>query len=99
MVNEPVAVSPCHRKLTLTVIGATTTELLTTTAPANVEKLDVMDSVQTVTYHFLKSFSKGPVILLSHSKFQTDSDIAHKVGGPHRHHRRPRPDPLSSRSR
>jgi 5'-nucleotidase / UDP-sugar diphosphatase len=81
MVNEPLASFPITSKLTLTVIGATTTELLTTTAPGNVEKLDVMDSVQTVTYHFLKSFKKGPVILLSHSKFQTDSDIANNVGG------------------
>ncbi len=81
MLSEPLAVFPITDKLRLTVIGATTTELLTTTAPSNVEKLDVQDSVQTVTYHFLKSFSKGPVILLSHSKFQTDSDIAHKVGG------------------
>ncbi len=81
LVNEPLAVFPISGKLRLTVIGATTTELMTTTAPENVEKLDVMDSVQTVSYHFLKSFLNGPVILLSHSKFQTDSDIAHKVGG------------------
>ena len=81
MVNEPLAAFPITSKLTLTVIGTTTTELLTTTAPANVEKLDVIDPVQTVTYHFLKTFRKGPVILLSHSKFQTDADIADKVGG------------------
>jgi 5'-nucleotidase / UDP-sugar diphosphatase len=81
MVNDPVASLPINSKMTLTVIGATTTELLTTTAPSNVEKLDVMDSVQTVLYHFLKSFRKGPVILLSHSKFQTDSDIAGRIGG------------------
>lgn len=81
LANEPAAVFPITDKLRLTVIGATTTELMTTTAPANVEKLDVLDSVQTVGRHFLASYSKGPVILLSHSRFQTDSSIAGTIGG------------------
>ena len=60
----------------LTVIGATTTDLLVTTALDNVEKVDTVDSLKTVTDCFQKARRRGPVILLSHSKFQTDADIA-----------------------
>jgi 5'-nucleotidase / UDP-sugar diphosphatase len=76
LMNEPTASFPISKGVFLTVIGATTTELLTTTAPANVEKVDVVDSVKTVSANFLEADRLGPVILLSHSKFQTDSDIA-----------------------
>jgi 5'-nucleotidase / UDP-sugar diphosphatase len=76
LMNEPSVGFPLSDGVTLTVIGATTTELLTTTAPANVAKVDVLDSISTVTEHFTRAASRGPVILLSHSKFQTDSDIA-----------------------
>jgi 2',3'-cyclic-nucleotide 2'-phosphodiesterase (5'-nucleotidase family) len=76
LMNEPSASFPLGSGIVLTVIGATTTELLVTTAPSNVEKVDVLDSIATVTEHFQKAKGKGPVLLLSHSKFQTDSDIA-----------------------
>ncbi len=76
LMNEPSASFPLGQGAILTVIGATTTELLVTTAPGNVEKVDVLDSTRTVTEGFRKAAGRGPVILLSHSKFQTDSDIA-----------------------
>ena len=76
LMNDSHAVFPISKGILLTVIGATTTELLTTTAPGNVEKVDVLDSLKTVTEIFQIAIAKGPVILLSHSKFQTDSDIA-----------------------
>ncbi len=76
LMNEPSVSFPLGQGAFLTVIGATTTELLVTTAPGNVEKVDVLNSIKTVTDNFKKAQGKGPVILLSHSKFQTDSDIA-----------------------
>ncbi|MBF0120361.1 MAG: 5'-nucleotidase C-terminal domain-containing protein [Desulfobacterales bacterium] len=76
LMNEPSVTLPLSKEVSLTVIGATTTELLTTTARGNVEKVDVIDSVETVTDQFKKFAKKGPIILLSHSKFQKDSDIA-----------------------
>ena len=76
LMNEPAAAFPLGKGIVLTVIGATTTELLTTTAPGNVEKLDVLDSVATVTEASAQAAGKGPVILLSHSRFQSDADIA-----------------------
>lgn len=63
----------------LTVIGATTRQLLTTTRPENVEKIDVLDSVLTVQKIANSVRNKGPVILLSHSKHQTDREIAAAV--------------------
>ncbi len=81
LMNPPAAVFPLWGGMSLTVIGATTTELLTTTAPANVEKVDVLDSLKTVIDHFNKSTKKGPVILLSHSRYQTDAQIAETIPG------------------
>lgn len=76
LMNEPSVSFTIGQDVTLTVIGATTTELLTTTAPANVAMVDVLDSVRTVSEAFQKAQNRGPVILLSHSRFQTDADIA-----------------------
>lgn len=76
LMNDPSTTFPLGGGAVLTVIGATTTELLVTTAPANVEKVDVLDSIATVTENVRKAKGKGPVLLLSHSRFQTDSDIA-----------------------
>jgi len=67
--------------VTLSVIGATTGELLTTTAPANVEKISVLDPVMSVKKEYDKRIKNGPVILLSHSKFQTDYEIATAMPG------------------
>jgi len=65
--------------VSLTVIGATTRQLLTTTRPQNVEKIQALDSVRTVKQTFDQVKDRGPVILLSHSKHQTDRDIATAV--------------------
>jgi 2',3'-cyclic-nucleotide 2'-phosphodiesterase (5'-nucleotidase family) len=62
--------------LTLTVVGVTTAELLTTTKASNVEALDVLDSVSSVLEIYEKAKEKGPVIVLSHSKHRTDRFIA-----------------------
>jgi 5'-nucleotidase / UDP-sugar diphosphatase len=76
LMNEPSVSFSLGHNTVLTVIGATTTDLLVTTAPDNVQKVDVVDSLKAVSDGFLKARKRGPVILLSHSKFQTDSDIA-----------------------
>ncbi len=74
--NDATAAFPLSGNAVLTVIGATTTELLTTTAPGNVEKLEVLDPVATVAGKVGPAARKGPVILLSHSRFRTDAAIA-----------------------
>ena len=65
----------------LTVVGATTQELLVSTTPANVVKVDVMDSVETVAGIYDRAKDRGPVILLSHNRHQTDRAIAEAVPG------------------
>lgn len=67
--------------LDITVIGATTRELLTSTAPDNVSRLDVLDPVGTVKKYYELNKAKGPVILLSHSRLASDSEIARKIPG------------------
>ncbi len=80
-VADPYVTFPLCPKISLNVIGATTRELLTTTKPSNVEKINVLDSTQTVKKYYDQLKDKGPVILLSHSRFQTDSEIARNVPG------------------
>ncbi|MCU0724585.1 MAG: 5'-nucleotidase C-terminal domain-containing protein [Planctomycetes bacterium] len=72
---------PLAPDLHLTVIGVTTTELLTTTKPSNVERIAVKDPVPIVKDLYGKHGPKGPVILLSHSKADTDEEIARAVPG------------------
>lgn len=81
LVCDPFLTIKLSDNISLTVIGATTRELLTTTQPGNVEKLDVLDSVDTVKKYYDQVKSEGPVILLSHSRFQTDSAIAAAAPG------------------
>ena len=81
LVADPYVSFPLCPRFSINVIGATTRELLTTTAPANVEKINVLDSVKTVKEYYDQLKDKGPVILLSHSRFQTDSEIANAVPG------------------
>lgn len=76
LMNEAYAAFPLSENATFTVIGATTMDLLTTTTPAHVEQIDVLDSISTVTENVARAAPMGPVILLSHSSFRTDSDIA-----------------------
>ncbi len=63
-------------EMALTVIGVTTEDLLATTKAENVETLDVLDSVSSVKRLCDEAKGKGPVILLSHSKHETDKAIA-----------------------
>ena len=81
LVFEPTAAFEISGGVTLTVIGATTRELLTTTKPSNVEKVDALNSVETVRKYYASAIRKGPVILLSHSRAVTDSLIADAAPG------------------
>jgi 5'-nucleotidase / UDP-sugar diphosphatase len=81
LVCEPLATFHLEDNLSLSIIGVTTKELLTTTNPANVLKVAVLDPVQSVKDNYEKVKGKGPVILLSHSRHQTDRDIAETVPG------------------
>jgi 5'-nucleotidase / UDP-sugar diphosphatase len=62
--------------LFLTVLGVTTGQLMVTTLPANVEALAVGDSVAALKEAYQAGLRKGPVVLLSHSRHQTDREIA-----------------------
>jgi 5'-nucleotidase/UDP-sugar diphosphatase len=81
LIFDPSATFKLSGDVTLTVIGATTRELLTTTKPSNVEKVDVLNSVETVEKYYAPAIQKGPVLLLSHSRAATDSLIAVAVPG------------------
>ena len=70
------AVFPLSSDLTLTVIGVTTRELLTTTRPDYVAGLAMDDSVASVRETLKNRKSRGPVILLSHSRHEVDKQIA-----------------------
>jgi len=76
---HPTATFPLSDTVSLTVVGATTRQLLTTTRPENVAALDVLDSVMTVKKIAEPALKRGPVILLSHSKYDTDRAIAAAV--------------------
>ncbi len=62
--------------LRVTVIGVTTRDLMTTTNPDNVTAIRVRDPVGAAVTAFRYLPHKGPVILLSHCRHQTDRDIA-----------------------
>jgi 2',3'-cyclic-nucleotide 2'-phosphodiesterase (5'-nucleotidase family) len=66
-------------EISVSIIGATTKLLLTTTKSENVRTVDVLDAVQTVPRIFEMVKDRGPVILLSHSKHETDRAIAAAV--------------------
>jgi len=77
----PFATFHLADNLSLSIIGVTTKELLTTTDPANVSKVDILDPIQSVRDIYEKVKGKGPVILLSHSRHHTDRNIAEYVPG------------------
>jgi 5'-nucleotidase/UDP-sugar diphosphatase len=81
LVCDPLVTFHLDDNLSLSIIGVTTKELLTTTNPGNVSEVDVLDSVQSVKDNFEKVKGEGPVILLSHSRHQTDRNIAETVPG------------------
>jgi len=62
--------------VSFTIIGLTTQELLTTTQADNVASLDVLDPVETITRIHAEAAKRGPVLLLSHSRQETDRRIA-----------------------
>ncbi len=73
---EPSWSTPLSADTTLTVVGATTRDLLATTKAENVETLDVLDSVSSVKKIYEEAKDQGPVIVLSHSRHRTDREIA-----------------------
>ena len=72
---------PLRDGLEVTVIGVTTEELLTTTLPAYVAALDVKDAVSSVQQVYDRVRSRGPVVLLSHSGYRMDREIAGALPG------------------
>lgn len=78
---EPLVTFHLADNLSLSIIGVTTKELLTTTNPENVTALDVLDPIQSVKDSYENMKGKGPVVLLSHSRHQTDKAIAESYPG------------------
>lgn len=76
LVCEAAAEFRLSDRVTVTVVGATTDQLLTSTRPENVALLDVTDPVRAVTEIYERSRHRGPVILLSHSKAAADEQMA-----------------------
>ena len=67
---------PLKDDLAVTIIGVTTEELLTTTLAGNVATLGVTGSVSSVQQLYDGVRSRGPVVLLSHSRHRIDREIA-----------------------
>ncbi|MBN1533619.1 MAG: bifunctional metallophosphatase/5'-nucleotidase, partial [Spirochaetes bacterium] len=76
LMNPPTARFRLKGPLMLTVIGVTTQELLTTTAPANVGKVDVLVAAGALTPLIRRASRVGPVVLLSHSRYRSDAEMA-----------------------
>lgn len=76
LVCDPAVEFPLSARIRVTVVGATTDQLLTSTRPENVALLDVTDPVRAVTEIYERSRHRGPVILLSHSKAAADEQMA-----------------------
>jgi 2',3'-cyclic-nucleotide 2'-phosphodiesterase (5'-nucleotidase family) len=73
---QPTLAVPLESGITFTIIGATTQALLTTTQADNVATLDVLDSLTAVSRSYARAIDHGPVLLLSHSRQETDRRIA-----------------------
>jgi 5'-nucleotidase/UDP-sugar diphosphatase len=78
--NRPLCPSyltlPLGEGVGLSIIGVTTTKLMVTSKAENVAALQVLDAVSAVRQVYGPVAKKGPVLLLSHSRHQTDRDIA-----------------------
>jgi len=73
---DPSVSFKLSEKVNLSVIGVTTKLLLWTTRPDNVSELDVLEPVAAVKETYRSIQGDDPVILLSHSKHETDLKIA-----------------------
>ncbi len=73
---RPILAVPLEGGMALTIIGITTGELLSTTSPENVASLGVLDSVAAVRPLHDSAIARGPVLLLSHNRQETDRRIA-----------------------
>jgi 2',3'-cyclic-nucleotide 2'-phosphodiesterase (5'-nucleotidase family) len=73
---KPALEVPLYGGVTVTIIGITTQELLSTTQADNVSALDVRESVSSVVPLYKEAEKSGPVLLLSHSRQETDRAIA-----------------------
>ena len=62
--------------LWISVLGVTTDQLVVTTLPANVDAIDVHEPVVSLAAAYDQATRKGPVVLLSHSRHQTDRALA-----------------------
>jgi 2',3'-cyclic-nucleotide 2'-phosphodiesterase (5'-nucleotidase family) len=65
----------------LTVIGVTTKDLLVTTAPRNVARVDVADPIACVKAVLGEAVPAGPVVLLSHCRHHMDKAMARAFPG------------------
>ncbi|GAB6096552.1 bifunctional UDP-sugar hydrolase/5'-nucleotidase [Desulfatiferula olefinivorans] len=73
---RPMVEMPLQEGVSLSIIGMTTQELLSTTKAENVSTLDVRDSLSAVNRVYAEARKRGPVLLLSHSRQETDRRIA-----------------------
>jgi 2',3'-cyclic-nucleotide 2'-phosphodiesterase (5'-nucleotidase family) len=73
---QPALGVPLADGVTFTIIGTTTQELLSTTQAENVATMGVLDSVTAVRQIHAQAVAQGPVLLLSHSRQETDRQIA-----------------------
>ncbi len=80
-VCDAMVAIPVAPGVSLTVIGVTTRDLMTTTKVENVERLAIVDPVPLVKDLYEQARADGPVILLSHSKAAEDEAIAKAVPG------------------
>jgi 2',3'-cyclic-nucleotide 2'-phosphodiesterase (5'-nucleotidase family) len=75
-IARPFLSIPLGDGLAVTVIGATTGELLTISKADNVEALAIADPLLSVRQAYEQVRSQGPVVLLSHNRHRIDRQIA-----------------------
>lgn len=62
--------------LSITIVGVTTRDLLRTTKADNVASLKAVDPLTSVKPAYDRALEQGPVVILSHSRHQTDRAMA-----------------------
>lgn len=78
---QPAASFKVSPEITLSIIGVTTEQLLTTTKPANVASLNVLDPDLAIDPIYAELAEQGPVLLLSHCSAASDDFIARTYPG------------------